>query len=182
MQHNEVIHVSLKLELMESWIAGEWIPQHPDQEMQTIMVDQACVNHYVLGHFNRDMVLAETHTFAGSTAYDCPALAQIASYSPPDHLSLRTGASLYHFVSTETSDGVDILVLSSYFSDNGHMACVAAVPRDFLPVWTRFASECHRIAHAMRPLFTGRDHRRAVDFVRADGGLERCGAASHAQK
>ena len=151
MNRSETINVSLKIELMESWIESEWISQRLDQDVQTVMISQVCVDNQILQQVNREQALAGTHMFAGAETFDCPVIAQVSSYSQPAHLSYRTGASLFRFAAVEAGATIDILVMASYYTDQGHMACLAAVPCAYLPVWTAFASECQRLAHAMQP-------------------------------
>ena len=151
MNRSETINVSLKIELMESWMQSEWISQRLDQDVQTVMISQVCVDNQILQQVNREQALAGTHMFAGAETFDCPMIAQVSSYSQPAHLSYRTGASLFRFAAVEAGATIDILVMASYYTDQGHMACLAAVPCAYLPVWTAFASECQRLAHAMQP-------------------------------
>ena len=152
MQQDETIYISSNLDVMESWMTSNWIPPRADQEIQTLLINESCVENDVLDQIDPRMPLATTHVFAGAEPYDGTPLARIARYAAPNTLLLQTGASIYRFQPVADSEAFEVMVLSIYTSgDCATAECLAAVPRAHLPVWTAFADECYRIAYAFQP-------------------------------
>ncbi|MBI5958036.1 MAG: ATP-binding protein, partial [Chloroflexi bacterium] len=102
--------------------------------------------------FDRDLVLEGGYTFAGYEPVDCPIVVRVNEYDDTGHLTRFTGGWTYHFTAAETGETVDVLVIASYFTDQGHKVCLAAIPEAFLPTWNKFVNECTRLFSALEPL------------------------------
>jgi hypothetical protein len=140
----------LKTDLMARWIETEWMPRQPDQDWQTMVESVSCLHQQVLIRFDRHKPLPDSFTFNGEEAIPCPVITPVAQYAFNGDVTQRTGAFVFRFAVGEKPVGV--LVMASFFTDENHIACLACVPVDFLPVWAAFMVECERLSGALNPV------------------------------
>ena len=133
---------------MGRWIESDWIPRYPRLDMLTFWVPNACLEEDVLKEFSRE--LPQDFRFAGFEQINCAVLARLNSYDHESQVTYRTGAFVLRFESAARS--VEALVMGAHYADmSWYQVSLACIPRDFLPVWTAFASECLRLSHALEP-------------------------------
>lgn len=141
----------LKIDIMAQWIQREWIPGKPESRWLTVWIPDFCTNQVVLGKFNREFELEGGYRFSGQTPFECPAVNTIHHYDYAGEWSHQAGAFHYHFTHVESGEVLDVLVLASHFSDQGHMVCLACMPEDFIKTWVTFSNECSRLNGALEP-------------------------------
>jgi hypothetical protein len=139
------------MDVMGQWIEKEWIPTRPEADYATLWVSSACVYENVLKNFDRNFALPDGFRFDGITPVDSPVVVHIVNHGHSGELSERSGAYLYRFTQADGDAVGEVLVMSSYYSDDGSMLCLATMPRPFIPVWTAFLNECDRLSGALSP-------------------------------
>ncbi|MBZ0288951.1 MAG: ATP-binding protein [Anaerolineae bacterium] len=147
----EGVNSQLKIDVMGRWIAEEWLPQHPGQEMVNIWIPEFCVDQIILTKFNPEFDLEGGYRFGGHVQFDCPAVNPIEHYDYSGDWAHRAGAFRYTFTNVETQASTEVLVISSHFTDQGNMVCLACIPRDFVETWVSFSNECNRLNSALEP-------------------------------
>ncbi|MFN8371692.1 MAG: ATP-binding protein [Anaerolineae bacterium] len=154
-EHLNVIAKSMKFDLMGRWIEEEWMPAHPDQDLQTLWIHFDCVNDLVLKKFDKRLLLPDDYGFKGYQPIKTPVTVHISAFSFTGDLTFRTGAFLFEFEKLHHANGhipkLEVLVMASYFADDGRMACIASVPKAFMKTWAAFSDECARLARAFSP-------------------------------
>jgi hypothetical protein len=153
----------LKVDAMGRWIEREWIPKHPEQALHTLWTSDECIHQEVLTRFDKKKGLAGKYNFNGYKPIDNAATVAITAYSYMGSLTYRTGTYLYEFILSETNQTVDILVMSSYWSDDGDIVTLVCVPQEFTETWMDFAKECNRLSGSLEPrseviIVGGRNH------------------------
>jgi ATPase family associated with various cellular activities (AAA) len=141
----------LKMEELENWINTEWTPRYPDQEMLTMWVSNAFTNEVILRKIDPDFTMAGSYKFVGIRPTECPAVVHINAHDISGNVTFQTGAFIYNFSQRETGQIVEVLLLATYFSDDGRMICQASLPKTFVPAWSDFANECNRLSRAITP-------------------------------
>jgi hypothetical protein len=141
----------LKMDVMADWIEAEWAPLYPDETLITVWISDACTHKLVLNKFDREKTLPGGYTFAGYEQIDCSVITKVNTYSHAGELMHGTGAYVYQFAAVDSSDITEVLVMSSYFTDQGNMVCLACAADDFLKTWSEFSNECQRIYGSLSP-------------------------------
>ncbi|GAB4332451.1 MAG: hypothetical protein Kow00117_16960 [Phototrophicales bacterium] len=141
----------LKLDVMGQWIENEWIPYRTERDLQTLWIPDFCVHEMVLSSYNRDAILPGGYTFVGVEQIECPAVTRINNYNYRGEITRRTGAFIYKFEAMDIDEVTEILILSSYFTDDGRVICLACVPETFMIAWAAFSKECERIFKSLSP-------------------------------
>jgi hypothetical protein len=141
----------LKVDLMSRWIEQSWMPERTEQDLITLWVAISCVHETALSKFDPSYALPEGFRFVGSSPVPSSVVTRITWLYYADDLTYRSGANVYRFVKQETGETVEVLVVSSYYSDEGDIVALACLPRSFIPVWKVFAEECDRLAGALTP-------------------------------
>jgi hypothetical protein len=142
----------LKIDIMGEWIRQEWLVSQPaEDDWTTAWIQDFCVNQIVLAKFNREFELEDQYRFSGYTPLECPVLNPVEHYDYAGHWVHQTGAFVYQFTQQETGKIVEVLVMASHYSDQGHMVCLACMPRAFIETWASFSAECGRLQGAFEP-------------------------------
>ena len=136
----------LKVDLMAQWLNREWTPQNPGQEWLTVRIDLACVNARVISKFDLDFSLADDFRFKETVPLECPVAVRIHNFNGGE-----VGAFLFRFDKPDSEESIEIPVLSSNYTDQGHLVALACIPEQHVEVWHSFESECKRILHAFNP-------------------------------
>ncbi len=142
----------LKLDVMGQWIEQEWLPRHPDQELLTLIISDNCVNDVVLGKFDPAFELTGGYYFAGYTPIECPVVTRANNYDYEGNVTYRSGAFAFRFAQPESGAALELLVMSTHYSDEGHTISVAVVPRAFVQAWSEFSNQCNNLARALSPM------------------------------
>ena len=139
----------LKIDLMGRWIETEWLPNHPEPNLMTLWTDESCVHQKLIEEFDNTFELPEDFRFAGFEAIACDVIPRVSAQAYNGDLSHRSGAYEYTFTSDDNT--VKVLVMAAFFSDEGEMICLVALPEDFVPVWTAFSRECQKRYRSLSP-------------------------------
>ena len=141
----------LKIEEMVRWIENEWMPAHPDQELETLSVFPHCTYERVLTKLDTTKMLDDAYHYVGREEVESQVVVRVTSCSYVGEVTHRTGAFLYKFAN-DAGDTAEVLVLSTYFADEeDDTLCLACAPVEFLPVWHLFLKECERLNRAISP-------------------------------
>lgn len=141
----------LKRDALAYWIEETWIPSRAESDLFTLAVSESCVDDGVLERFSHEFALPDDFRYAGCTPTHCPIAVRIETQTWEGDPAVRTGAYLYHFKKTESDETVDLLVVGTNYTEQGHVLALACLPRSFSHVWVAFAQECERLKHALEP-------------------------------
>lgn len=141
----------LKLDIMGQWIENEWIPYRAEHDLQTLWIPDYCVHEMVLADYDRNSILPGGYTFVDTEQIISPAVTRINNYNYKGEITRRTGAFVYKFEAMDIDEVMEILVMSSYFTDDGRLVCLACVPETFMIAWAAFSKECERIFKSLSP-------------------------------
>ena len=140
-----------KMDVMGNWIDTEWVPLYPEKSLVTLWVSDACTHRLVLDRFDRSQSLAGGYKFIHYEQIECSVITKIHTYSQKGDVLQGMGAYVYQFEPVDDDEIIEVLVMASYFTDQGNMICLACVPEDFLKVWASFSNECQRIYSSLTP-------------------------------
>ncbi len=143
--------MTLKFDLMGRWIETDWMPKRADQDLQTLWVPNDCLHAIVLEKFDRAHELTGGYHFAGHTALDNPVVPRVIEYDQDGVVNFLTGTYLFRFIPIEGETVVTVLVMGSYFTDQGNALTLASVPAAFIKTWAAFSEECVRLARSLEP-------------------------------
>ncbi len=149
---------TLKHDVMAQWIEREWVPRFPEQKRLTLSISNACVHQQVLARFDQNIVLDGDYHFASAEPLACDVAPPVGFYTFNGDLTLTTGAFIYRFAAAAAEDGddtpprtVETLVLTTFWSDEGHMVHLVSIPADFLPTWVDFSNRCESLSGMLNP-------------------------------
>lgn len=138
---------SLKIDVMRQWIDSEWLPKHRDSDSILLWAADAVVKDDIFERYA--LALPGGFQFDGWERLPCAVITPLYKHDWAQKLTHRMGAFVYRFSAPQTGEKVEILVMASHYSDQGHMAVIAVVPREFFKAWTVFEGECNRLAYAL---------------------------------
>src|SRR5690606_22749792 len=139
----------LRVEVVTRWIKDTWMAQRPEHEWVIVSSNNICMDESVLDKFDETVEMEGDYRYTSSYAIQLESFPVVYNWYSEGILSQRSGAFIYRFENiAEESDTVatfEVLMLSYYISDSQHMAHLACVPRDLMPVWSEFISTCQRL-------------------------------------
>src|SRR5690349_17217707 len=120
-------------------------------EHQVVWSGLSIVDGQVFAMFEEDFT-ANGYKFLKRTPYpDCEFAPQVNSYTHTGRPAVVAGAYICTFTlakpeADQPQSEVSVLVVCSYFHDEGRMVCFSCVPVSFLQSWLAFHRECDRLA------------------------------------
>ncbi|MGJ3237358.1 MAG: AAA family ATPase [Anaerolineae bacterium] len=146
-QHN-ANDANLRVELVTRWTKETWISQRPQHDWVIVSSNNVCMDESILDKFEPTILLEDRYYYDSSYPIQMDNFPVVYNWHTEGVLSYRSGAFVYRFVSAETDaepTSFEVLMLSYYISDNQHMAHLACVPREQMPIWSAFLSTCQRL-------------------------------------
>ncbi|MBI1280981.1 MAG: AAA family ATPase [Anaerolineaceae bacterium] len=143
---------ALKLDVLRGWLETEWMAERTGQELIALAITYSVIDLSVLAKYVPDFALAQDFRFTGITPVECSVVMRLNDLNDTGDLTHQMGAHIYRFVSGDKT--VDVMVVATYYTDEIYChrtICLAAVPKDFLPVWHTFTKECVRLDNALEP-------------------------------
>lgn len=138
--------VMLKTDRMAQWMATQWIPQHPDTEWVMVGVRDVALEQQALKHFSNNDEVEAGIRFLGREPVADGVVPFVMQHNRQGELDESTGTYIYRFAGPDGAP-VDVLVMSSYYSDSWYQVSMACVPDDFLVTWAEFMAICSRFAY-----------------------------------
>jgi DNA replication protein DnaC len=137
------LDIDLRTEQAIEWIHSSWIAEHPEQEWVILTIANTFLDEAVLQRFEKHAECLEDYRYIGDSPIETNRYPVVYGWDFEGELHQRTGAFIYHFEQSEGSRQ-DILVMSFYTGDHNSSTNLACVPRNFMPIWGRFAMKCNK--------------------------------------
>lgn len=136
---------TFKTELMALWIEQEWIPEQATDDWTIVGMSNTLLEWQVLTKFTAQTLLQDDYYFVGRVRAAQSNVPYIFQHTTLGELDESTGVYLYQFACGDKQ--LDVLVASSYFSDNWYQVSIACLPESFLPIWASFQKQCEKFAY-----------------------------------
>jgi hypothetical protein len=144
------LNVALKMDVIARWMHSEWIQGRASQSLKIVRIPDACVHAVVLDRFEREKDLEEGMKFLDSSSFEAPVTLEINDYSHSGEMTYHTGAYIYRFGKPD-EEPFEVLVVAAFYSDEGYIVALAAVPEELLTAWMAFSKECQRLVGSLSP-------------------------------
>jgi len=123
----------LKIDVLTAWVETEWLPAHPEGNLQTVLDTPAIINHIALNKLPKDFRFKGDYTYTGLREIECPVVTRVSQFTWQAERRYQTGAFLYRFDPVEAGDPVEVLVLGTYNGEESYqLTVVSVIPGDFI--------------------------------------------------
>lgn len=145
-QNQDCISLDLDLKTQQAvtWIHENWIAEYPEQDWIVLSVGNHFLDEEVLTRFEQQGEWLEDYRFLSSVQLDDSRYPVVYSgWDFKGELHQKSGAFIFHFENRE-GEKQEILMLSFFTGDHNQSSTFACLPREFMPVWGKFALKCNK--------------------------------------
>lgn len=140
------LDIDLKTQQAVEWLKSFWIANHPEQDWLILTINNTLLDESVLKRFAEQGEWLDEYRYIDSHPIQAERYPIVYNWDFDGELRQRTGAFIYHFEQRE-GDAQETLLMSFYTGDHNSTTNLACVPRDFMPIWGKFAAKCNKYRH-----------------------------------
>jgi len=139
----------MQYERLVQWATTTWESNYPGQPYMTIWASAECSNRIAQEQIKPGRKVMGRYRYVGLKEIETDVIVPISDYGSRGKrmvLTSTSGAFIFKFENSETSEDFEVVYASSYFDDDVQdLTAIALVPEGKLDIWARFESICARV-------------------------------------
>lgn len=151
---NTHANTPLKIDILSRWLEHEWMARYPERDLELLWTSETSTNRNILARFDKSVELPDDYRFEGYEPYEQEIVPRILMESSGEEITYQSGAFIYRFRQVESAEVVEVLLVSTFTTDDFYdedVICMVSLPSSFETVWQGFVRECKRIDRALKP-------------------------------